>query len=104
MRKVAEETAKAETEKVKIAEAQAKIKIAQAEGDKERVQLEADAKAYQILKSAESEARALEMKKEQLTPMMVQNNWIDAWDGKLPQYMLSGNTGLLMQMPLNASN
>jgi len=103
-KKVAEETAKAETEKVKIAQAQAEIKIAQAEGEKQKVQLEADAEAYRILKQAESEAKSLEMKRQQLTPMMVQNNWIDQWDGKLPTYMMGEGNNMLFQMPLSSGN
>jgi regulator of protease activity HflC (stomatin/prohibitin superfamily) len=60
---------------VKTAEAQAKIKIATAEGN-----------AQAMLTSAKAEAEANRMKQVTLTPLLLQLEYINKWDGKLPVY------------------
>lgn len=60
---------------VKTAEAQAKIKVATAEGN-----------AKAMLTSAKAEAEANQLKQRTLTPMLLQQQWIEKWDGKLPVY------------------
>jgi regulator of protease activity HflC (stomatin/prohibitin superfamily) len=61
--------------KVKQAEAEAKIKVATAEGN-----------AQAMLTSAKAEAEANRMKQQTLTPMLLQLEWVNKWDGKLPVY------------------
>jgi regulator of protease activity HflC (stomatin/prohibitin superfamily) len=60
---------------VKTAEAQAKIKVATAEGN-----------AQAMLTSAKAEAEANSLKQRTITPMLLQLEWINKWDGKLPVY------------------
>ena len=60
---------------VKTAEAQAKIKVATAEGN-----------AQAMLTSAKAEAEANRMKQQTLTPLLLQLEFINKWDGKLPVY------------------
>jgi regulator of protease activity HflC (stomatin/prohibitin superfamily) len=60
---------------VKTAEAQAKIKVATANGN-----------AQAMLTAAEAEAEANRMKQVTLTPLLLQLEWINKWDGKLPVY------------------
>ena len=60
---------------VKTAEAQAKIKEATAEGN-----------AQAMLTSAKAEAEANRMKQQTLTPLLLQLEYINKWDGKLPVY------------------
>jgi regulator of protease activity HflC (stomatin/prohibitin superfamily) len=60
---------------VKTAEAQAKIKVATAEGN-----------AQALLTSAKAEAEANRMKQQTLTPLLLQLEYINKWDGKLPVY------------------
>ena len=60
---------------VKTAEAQAKIKVATAEGN-----------AQALLTSAKAEAEANRMKQQTLTPLLLQLEFINKWDGKLPVY------------------
>jgi regulator of protease activity HflC (stomatin/prohibitin superfamily) len=60
---------------VKTAEAQAKIKVATAEGN-----------AQAMLTSAKAEAESNRMKQVTLTPLLLQLEWINKWDGKLPVY------------------
>jgi regulator of protease activity HflC (stomatin/prohibitin superfamily) len=60
---------------VKTAEARAKIKVATAEGN-----------AQAMLTSAKAEAEANRMKQQTLTPLLLQLEYINKWDGKLPVY------------------
>ncbi len=60
---------------VKTAEAQAKIKVAQTQGQADALKIQADADAY-----------ANKVRQASLTPLLVQQQFIDKWDGKLPVY------------------
>lgn len=59
--------------KVKEAEAQAKIKIAEAKGEAEATHIKADAEAYYNRTIAAS-----------LSPLIVQEDWIEKWNGTVP--------------------
>ncbi len=59
--------------KVKEAEAQAKIKIAEAKGEAEAMQIKADAEAYYNRTISAS-----------LSPLIVQEDWIEKWNGEVP--------------------
>lgn len=72
----------ASQEKVKQFKAEADQKIEQARGEAESKKLSAEAIAYE-----------LRIQKEELTPLMVQRNWIDSWDGKLPNTLIIGGEG-----------
>lgn len=61
--------------KVKQAEAEAKIKIATAEGN-----------AQSLLVQSKAEAEANQLKQRTLTPLLIQQQFIEKWDGALPQY------------------
>jgi len=60
---------------VRTAEANAKIKVATANGN-------ADA----LLVQAKAESEANRMKQQTLTPLLIQQQYIEKWDGKLPVY------------------
>ena len=66
---------------VKTAEAKAKIAVAEAEGN-----------AQALLTSAKAEAEANRMKQQTLTSLLLQQQWIEKWDGALPQTSLGGST------------
>ena len=70
---------KAENE-VKEAEANAKIAVAKAEGEAKAQKNKADAEAYYNRTIAAS-----------LSPMIIQEDWIEKWDGKLPQMQAGSN-------------
>ena len=76
---------KAENE-VKQAEAKAKIAIANAEGEAKAMKIKADAEAYYNRTISAS-----------LSPMIVQEDWIEKWNGVLPTYTGSGTP--LIQLP-----
>lgn len=69
---------KAENE-VKEAEANAKIAVAKAKGQAEALKIQADGEAYYNRTVAAS-----------ITPLLVQQDAIEKWDGKLPTYNGSG--------------
>lgn len=101
-KKVAEELAKAKEQEVQVNKFEADKQIETARGVAESKKLQAEADAYLIQLMAEAEAKALELKAKELTPLMVQNNWIDAWGNgaNVPMYVAgdSGNS-FLMSMP-----
>lgn len=68
-----------------------------AKGEAESITLKADAKAYEATKLAESEEFYLKLK-----DIEVQLEWLEAWDGKLPEFLMSGQGGsnLLLQVPM----
>ena len=77
---------KAENE-VKKAEADAKIAIAKAKGEGEALKIKAEAEAtYNRLIS------------ESLSPLIVQEDWIEKWDGHLPYFQ--GGDSPVMTMPV----
>jgi regulator of protease activity HflC (stomatin/prohibitin superfamily) len=69
------QTALTAENQVKTAEAEAKIKIAKAEGN-----------AQAMLTQARAEAEANNLKQKTLSSMLLQQQWIEKWDGKLPVY------------------
>lgn len=80
---------KAENE-VKEAEANAKIAIAKAKGNAEAIRIKADGEAYYNKTIAQS-----------LSPLIVQEDWIEKWDGKLPTTTTGSNT--MMMLPAGGS-
>jgi len=65
-----------------------------AERDIERVKNEAKAR----IAKAQAEAEELRLKRQQLTPLMVQKEWIEKWDGKLPTFVGGENANFLMSI------
>jgi len=98
-KKTNEELAKAKEKEVDIERFEADRKIEIARGNAESRKLDAEAAAYEMITAARSEAEGLGLKRKELTPLMIQNNWIDAWNGALPKYIF-GDTGILLSMPM----
>ena len=71
---------------VKQAQANAQIAIAKAQGEAEATKVKADAEAYYNRTIAAS-----------LSPMIVQEDWIEKWDGKLPTVASSGS-GMMINL------
>jgi regulator of protease activity HflC (stomatin/prohibitin superfamily) len=70
--------------KVKQAEAEAKIKIATAEGN-----------AQALLTSAKAEAESNRLRQQTLTPLLLQQMWIEKWNGTLPQTQLGQGANVM---------
>ena len=76
--------------RVKQAEAEAKIKIANAKGD-----------AESLLTKARAEAEANTLKQRTLTPMLLQQQWIEAWKyggSQVPTYITNGGEKFMMNL------
>ena len=69
---------------VKTAEAQAKIKVATAEGN-----------AQAMLATAKAEAESYKLKQSAITPMLLQQMWIEKWNGILPTTQLGSGTNMM---------
>jgi regulator of protease activity HflC (stomatin/prohibitin superfamily) len=69
---------------VKTAEAQAKIKVATAQGNAEA-----------MLTQAKAEAESYKLKQSAITPMLLQQMWIDKWNGILPTTQLGAGTNMM---------
>lgn len=69
---------------VKQAEAEAKIKIAKANGE-----------AESTLTLARAEAESNKLRQSTLTPMLLQQQWIEKWKGNVPTTQLGANTQVL---------
>lgn len=70
--------------RVKQAEAEAKIKVATAEGD-----------AQSTLTRAKAEAEANKLKQATLTPLLIQQQWIEKWRGNVPTTTLGSSTNVM---------
>jgi regulator of protease activity HflC (stomatin/prohibitin superfamily) len=69
---------------VKTAEAQAKIKVATAEGN-----------AQAMLATAKAEAESYRLKQSSITPMLLQQMWIEKWNGAMPTTQLGSGTNMM---------
>ena len=70
--------------KVKQAEAEAKIRVATANGNAEA-----------LLANARAEAESNRLRQQTLTPMLLQQQWIEKWKGQVPTTQLGTNTQVL---------
>ncbi len=93
--------AKQEEERLKIvnrqAEQQKAITITNAEAEKAKIVIAAQADAEATLTRAEAQAKANRKLAESLTPLLVQQNQIEKWNGSVPQVTGSGS-GLILQL------
>lgn len=88
---------KAETEaqqKIVEAEAAAKVKTVEAQAKAEADKIAAEAEAYKIQVKADAEAEANKKVAESLTKSLIDYEYAQSWDGKLPTYM-SGDNGMI---------
>lgn len=78
------QTALTAENQVKTAEAQAKIQVAKAEGN-----------AQAMLTQAKAEAESYRLKQSSITPMLLQQMWINKWNGVLPSTQLGAGTNMM---------
>jgi regulator of protease activity HflC (stomatin/prohibitin superfamily) len=72
---------------VKTAEANAKIQVAKAEGN-----------AQAMLATAKAEAESNRLRQQTLTPMLLQQKWIDKWNGQLSQYQMGREANMMFNV------
>lgn len=57
------------------------------------------AEAEKKIVAARAEKEANELRTKALTPAILQQQWIEKWDGKLPMYVTGDNAGTLINIP-----
>lgn len=72
---------------VKKAEAEAKIRIAQSQG-----------RAEAMLTEARAEAESNRLRQATLTPLLIQQQWIEKWDGALPTHQFGPGTNTMVNL------
>jgi regulator of protease activity HflC (stomatin/prohibitin superfamily) len=72
---------------VKTAEANAKIQVAKAEGN-----------AQAMLATAKAEAESNRLRQQTLTPMLLQQKWIDKWNGQVSQYQMGPGANMMFNV------
>jgi len=84
----------------KQAEVNKKIAVIDAQKKAEVMIEEARGKAESIKAVADAQSKANKKVAASLTPLLVQQNQIERWDGVVPKYMLGGDsgTGILLNM------
>lgn len=81
------QTALTAENQVKTAEAQAKIKVATAEGN-----------ALAMLATAKAEAESNRLRQQTLTPMLLQQKWIEKWNGQVSQYQMGSGANMMFNV------
>jgi hypothetical protein len=69
---------------VQTATAKAKIKVANAQGNAESLMI-----------NARAEAESNRLRQQTLTPMLLQQKWIEKWDGSVPSTQLSSGANVM---------
>lgn len=58
----------------------------------------AQAQAMKLIVAAKAEKEANELRQQALTPAILEQMWIDKWDGSVPTYIGGGNTGTFLDI------
>ncbi len=94
--------AKQEEERLKIINRQAEqnkqITITNAQAEKEKIIIAAQADAESTLTRAKAQAEANERISQSLTPLLVQQNQVDKWQGQVPTVVSGQGSGLLYNL------
>lgn len=93
---------RAEQKRYELLQAQrdAEIMTAQAKGKGDAAREEAKGFADALRTRGEAEAAYNEKVSSSLTLILIQQQYLQKWDGKLPVYSLGGNTSMLMPLPM----
>jgi len=81
-----------------VADANAKKMIAIAKGDSAKAVIEASGRANALLIEAKAEADAIKLKQQQLTPLMIEYERAQKWNGALPTTTLGNGSGTLINL------
>lgn len=86
----------------KLAEQEA-MRLVEVTKQKEEQLKQAEIEKNIAIQKAEGEAKALQIKGNSLSmnPKIIQLEWINKWDGKLPTYMIGNGQGLILNLPEN---
>jgi regulator of protease activity HflC (stomatin/prohibitin superfamily) len=81
-----------------VADANAKKMIAIAKGDSAKVVIDAGGKAEAMRIAADAEAYTLKLKNQQITPLMIEYERIQKWNGIYPTTMLGSGSNTLLNL------
>lgn len=81
-----------------VAEANAQKMIQIAKGDSAKAVIEASGRANAMLIEAQAEADAIKLKQQQLTPLMIEYEKAQRWNGVLPTTMLASGAGTFITL------
>ncbi len=86
----------------KLAE-QEVMRLVEVTKQKEEQLKQAEIEKNIAIQKAEGEAKALQIKGNSLSqnPKIIQLEWINKWDGKLPTYMMGDGQGVILSIPNN---
>lgn len=84
----------------KLAEQEA-LRLVEVTKQKEEQLKQAEIEKNIAIQKAEGEAKALQIKGSSINanPKIIQLDWINKWDGKLPVYQLGSSQGIIMNLP-----
>ncbi len=84
----------------KLAEQEA-MRLVEVTKQKEEQLKQAEIEKNIAIQKAEGEAKALQIKGNSLSmnPKIIQLEWINKWDGKLPTYMMGNGQGVILSLP-----
>lgn len=84
----------------KLAEQEA-MRLVEVTKQKEEQLKQAEIEKNIAIQKAEGEAKALQIKGNSLSlnPKIIQLEWINKWDGKLPNYMMGNGQGVILSLP-----
>jgi regulator of protease activity HflC (stomatin/prohibitin superfamily) len=99
-KQIAQQVAEQKRYEVDQAKREAESKVAKERGEGAAVQAraEGEAAATRLRAAAESEYNAKVT--QSLTPVMIQQQYLAKWDGRLPQFVTGTGSNLLMQIPM----
>lgn len=84
----------------KLAEQEA-LRLVEVTKQKEEQLKQAEIDKNIAIQKSEGEAKALQIKGSSINanPKIIQLEWINKWDGKLPQYMMGNGQGVILNLP-----
>lgn len=86
----------------KLAEQEA-LRLVEVTKQKEEQLKQAEIDKNIAIQKSEGEAKALQIKGSSINsnPRIIQLEWINRWDGKLPQYMMGNGQGVILNLPMD---
>lgn len=102
-KQIAQQVAEQKRYEVDQAKREAESKVAKERGEGAAVQARAEGEAAATRLRAAAEAEYNAKVQQSLTPVMIQQQYLTKWDGRLPQFVTGTSGNMLMQIPMPAA-
>jgi len=99
-KQIAQQVAEQKRYEVDQAKREAESKVAKERGEGAAVQARAEGEAAAMRLRAAAEAEYNTKVTQSLTAVMIQQQYLTKWDGRLPQFVTGTGSNLLMQIPM----